>query len=150
MTVTCSIKKRTQNTSCHLCCNPMNTRKIFHIRRCSFGNASTRSMLTKKRIEKSKEIGKRSRDTDLLIVIRKCCDMLKRRFTWSIFPANFFPRLLLRLMHMQMCLLGSWVDAGVVMSQDQGHHGFLHLFPKDGCYVLEVSIRFHVLTLFIY
>ena len=27
------------------------------------------------------------------------------------------------------------------MSQDQGHHGFLHLFPKDGCYVLEVSIR---------
>ena len=65
---------------------------------------------------------------------------LKRRFTWAFYPANFFPRLLLRLMHMQVSLLGSWVDAAVLMSQDQGHYSFIHLFSQDGSFILEVYL----------
>lgn len=64
--------------------------------------------------------------------------MLKRRFTWGFYPANFFPRLLLRLMHMQVSLLGSWIDAAVVMSPNHSHYGFIHLFSTEGTFILEV------------
>eukprot|EP00026_Physarum_polycephalum_P000536 Phypoly_transcript_00537.p1 GENE.Phypoly_transcript_00537~~Phypoly_transcript_00537.p1 ORF type:complete len:1451 (+),score=177.67 Phypoly_transcript_00537:50-4354(+) len=66
--------------------------------------------------------------------------MLKRRFTWTFYPANFFPRLLLRLMHMQVTLLGSWVDAVVLMNQDQSHYAFVHLFSQEGSFILEVTV----------
>lgn len=64
--------------------------------------------------------------------------MLKRRFSWSYYPSNFFPRLLLRFMHMQLLLLGSWVDAVVIMNQEQEQYGFLKFFSRDGSFILEV------------
>lgn len=74
----------------------------------------------------------------MLCYVRKTFTKLKRRYTWENYPAGFFPRLLLRLMHTQISLLGSWVDAAVVMSQDQQFFGFLHLFPHNDEFVLEV------------
>lgn len=63
---------------------------------------------------------------------------LKRRFTWPFYPANFFPRLLLRYMHMQFLLLASWVDAVIIMNQERDQHGFVQFFRKEGKFFLEV------------
>lgn len=43
-------------------------------------------------------------------------------------------------MHMQMSLLGSWVNAAVIMSNNQEHHAFLHLFMNEGVFILEVTV----------
>jgi hypothetical protein len=43
-------------------------------------------------------------------------------------------------MHMQLSLLGSWIDAAVIMSQDQAHYAFVHLFPHDDVFWLEVTV----------
>lgn len=39
-----------------------------------------------------------------------------------------------------MSLLGSWVDATVVMNQNQDTYAFMHLFMKDGAFLLEVTV----------
>lgn len=45
-------------------------------------------------------------------------------------------------MHVQMSLLGSWVDAAVIMNHDQLHFGFMNLFSFDEEFVLEVLFLF--------
>lgn len=50
-----------------------------------------------------------------------------RHFRWNFYPAGFFPRLLLRLVHLRVKPLKSWLDAAVVV----GH--------RDECAFMRIS-----------
>ena len=50
-----------------------------------------------------------------------------RRFEWQRFPNGFFPRLLVRLMHQQLSLHASWIDAAVLCGGTGDEVAFLQL-----------------------
>ena len=63
-----------------------------------------------------------------------------RRFSWRFFPAGFFPRLLLRLVHFRLRPLACWLDAAVIMGKYSNECAFmqLHPDPQDAMFHLEV------------
>jgi len=66
----------------------------------------------------------------------------KRRFSWDFLPSGFFPRLLLRLVHLRMRLLAGWIDAAVVMGRNNFECAFLRLSRNEDKYYLEVCELF--------
>jgi hypothetical protein len=62
----------------------------------------------------------------------------KRRFSWDFLPSGFFPRLLLRLVHLRMRLLACWIDAAVIMGRNDFECAFLQLLRNEDKYNLEV------------
>lgn len=74
-----------------------------------------------------------------------------RRFTWPSHPTGFFPRLLLRLVHLRMKPLACWLDAAVIMGKGGVECAFLHLFrQQDSQFVLEVLLYIIYLLLLYY
>ena len=64
--------------------------------------------------------------------------MYTRRITWSFYPSGFFPRLILRLAHLRIRLLASWLDAAIIMGRDDSECAFLRLAHSEAAYHLEV------------
>eukprot|EP00026_Physarum_polycephalum_P000182 Phypoly_transcript_00182.p1 GENE.Phypoly_transcript_00182~~Phypoly_transcript_00182.p1 ORF type:complete len:2033 (+),score=208.26 Phypoly_transcript_00182:30-6101(+) len=66
-----------------------------------------------------------------------------RRFSWKIFPSGFFPRLLLRLVHLRMKPLVCWLDAAVILGKDGTECAFMRLSQKleDSSFFLEVLVK---------
>jgi len=65
--------------------------------------------------------------------------VLIRQFSWPFYPSGFFPRLLLRLAHLRVRVLASWLDAAVIMGRDEGECAFVKLsHSTESIYSLEV------------
>ena len=69
-----------------------------------------------------------------------CRRLYHRRFSWPSYPSGFFPRLLLRLQHLRVRTLISWLDAAVITGRDGTECAFLKLSRLSGQnkYCLEV------------
>jgi hypothetical protein len=66
-----------------------------------------------------------------------------RRFSWKFFPSGFFPRLLLRLVHLRMNTLVCWLDSAIILGTNGVECAFMQLSRKshDDPFILEVCIR---------
>lgn len=65
-----------------------------------------------------------------------------RRFVWDFYPAGFFPRLLVRLMHLQLMVPISWANAAVLFSRVGDEVTFLEIKQETHKFILEVLLFF--------
>lgn len=59
---------------------------------------------------------------------------------WDYYPYGFFPRLLVRLMHLQLPVPVSWANAAVILSKSGDEVALLQMKKEADKYCLEVSI----------
>lgn len=75
------------------------------------------------------------------------CNIYVRKFEWDFYPSGFFPRLLVRLMHLKLAMPLSWANAAVLHSRDGDEVAFLHLKKEGEKFCLEVCIQKTILAL---
>ncbi len=66
-----------------------------------------------------------------------------RVFKWGFQPEGFFPRLLLRLVHLRLTPLTCWLDAAVFMGREGGECAFMKLSHsfEENQYTLKVCLN---------
>lgn len=66
------------------------------------------------------------------------CRTYTRKFLWDFYPSGFFARLLVRLMHLQIAVSGSWANAAILCSRLGDEAALLQMKKEDDMYYLEV------------